>query len=211
MLAAVVGAWHARPPGEPLSRLPARLARRTPLVGVVVPALGLAALVIIGPTRLAGDAYQGAAELRFPADQLWGALGWTTSVLTIATGLIAVPIGGAWVLRQVVRPSDVRAAAFAVIALTVFVLHVYVIGNAGAQQQERYPAPLAALAIVALGAALYRRDAARLAVVAGSTAVVGLLAARAVAARGLRDSADPLELLLQPGRSSSSPSPSSSG
>ncbi|HEV3002210.1 MAG TPA: hypothetical protein VGW75_15820 [Solirubrobacteraceae bacterium] len=192
VLAAVAAAWWTRPPGEPLRRLPARAARRNPLIlGVAL--VGAIAVAAIGPGDLAGEAYENAANIALPLDRLWPSLAWTTAVLAIATGFLAVPLGGAWALRQIARPASVEAGAFALIAVATFLLYVYVSGTAGAEQQERYPAPLAALPVVAAGAALFRREAWAL-----GTAAVGALAARAIATQAIEEHAEPLSYFFSP-------------
>jgi hypothetical protein len=193
VLAAVLAAWWTRPSGTSLRDLPRLVLRRNPLiVGIAV----LAALVvaIIGPSTLAGQAYDAAARIKFPLDQIWDSLGWNTAVLAIATGFVAVPVGGAWALRQAVRPTDVRAGAFAVIALSVFLLYTWVAGASGAEEQERYPAFLAAFPLIALGAALYRRGEAWVL----GTVVVALLCARAIATRAFEEVAEPLSYFFAP-------------
>jgi hypothetical protein len=193
VLAAVAAAWWTREAGEGLVRLPRRVFARTPVIAAVA-LLGVAAVVVLGPERFAGDAYDQSASIRFPLGQIWDSLAWTTAALAIATGFVALPIGGAWALRELVRPADVRTGSFAVIALAIVLLYVYVAGAAGAEQQERYPAVLAALPIVALGAALFRRGEAWVL----GTAVLGLVAARAIATRAVTDAADPLSYFFEP-------------
>ena len=193
VLAAVAAAWWTREPGEGLPRLPRRVFARTPVIAAVA-LVGLVVVVVLGPERFAGDAYDQSASIKFPLGQLWDSLAWTTAALALATGFVALPIGGAWALRQLVRPADVRAGAFAVIALAIVLLYVYVAGAAGAEEQERYPAVLAALPVVALGAALYRRGEAWVL----GTAVLGLVAARAIATRAVTDATDPLSYFFEP-------------
>ena len=151
-------------------------------------------MAIVGPSTLAGQAYDAAARIKFPLDQIWDSLAWNTAVLAIATGFVAVPVGGAWALRQVVRPADVRAGAFAVLALGVFVLYVWIAGASGAEEQERYPAFLAAFPLIALGAALYRRGE----VWVLGTVVLALLCARAIATRAVEEVAEPLSYFFGP-------------
>lgn len=192
VLAASATAWWERPAGEAFFRLPLWVARRTPVIAAVT-VLGALAVAVFGTSTLAGRDYAEAARIDLPLEQIWLALGWTTAVLTIATGFIPFVVGGAWALRQAVRPSDLRAGAFAVIAVATFLAYVYLMGASGAQEQERYAAPLAALPIVALGAALFRRQAWAL-----GTAAVGLLAARAIATRAIEENAEPLNYFFSP-------------
>ncbi len=193
VLAAVATAWWTRPEGEPLARVPLHLVRRTPLI-VAVTVVGALALLVFGTGTLAGRDYEAAARLSLPWEQLWAALGWTTAVLAIATGFVPLMVGGAWAARQAVRPADLRSGAFAVIALTIFFAYVYLMGASGAQEQERYAAPLAALPIVALGAALFRRGEATVI----GTAIVGLLVARAIATRAVDAGGEALNHFFSP-------------
>ena len=190
VVAAVATAWWTRPDG---ARFVAHLVRRNPVI-VLVAVVGALALVVFGSSALAGRDYADAARLDFPLDAIWSALGWTTAVLTVAGGFVPMVLGGAWVLRQAVRPADVRAGAFAVIALTVFLAFVYLMGASGAQEQERYAAPLLALPVVALGAALFRRGEAWL----PGTVAVGLLCALAVERNALEDGGDALGRFFSP-------------
>ena len=190
VLAAVATAWWTRPEGV---RFGVHLVRRTPVIAAVT-VVGALALLVFGSSALAGRDYADAARLDFPVDQVWSALGWTTAVLTIAGGFLPVIVGGAWALRQAVRPADVRAGAFAVIALATFFAYVYLMGASGAQEQERYAAPLLALPVVALGAALFRRGEAWLI----GTLVTGLLCFRAIATRGVDPGAEPLSHFFTP-------------
>jgi hypothetical protein len=192
VLAAVATAWWTRPDSLPLIRFPLHLARRTPVIAAVT-VVGAVAVLLLGTDTLAGRDYAQAARIDLPLDEIWRALGWTTAVLTIATGFLPVLLGGAWALRQAVRPADVRAGAFAVLALGTFFAYVYLMGASGAQEQERYPAVLAALPVVAMGAALFRREAWAL-----GTALVGLLAARAIATRAIEENAEPLNYFFSP-------------
>ena len=194
VLAALAAGLWSRPDGEAWRRAPARIVRRTPIIAGVT-ALGLLALVVAGPDALAGRDYAQAARLRPPLDPIWDKLVWTTAVVTIATGFLAVPIGVAWMLRQIARPAELGAGVFAVIALAIMLLFVYVAGAAEAQEQERYPAALAAFPIIALGAALFRRETWFV-----GTAVVGVLSARAVATRGIEPNAESLNYFFDPAR-----------
>ncbi|HEV2811717.1 MAG TPA: hypothetical protein VGW10_00580 [Solirubrobacteraceae bacterium] len=191
-LAAVAAAWWTRAEGEGLARLPRRILSRTPVIAGVT-LLGLVIVVVLGPERFAGDAYDQSASLTFPVDRIWASLGWTTAVLGLATGFVALPIGGAWALRQLVTPTDVRTGTFAVLAVSLVFLYAYVAGAAGAQEQERYPAVLGALPLIALGAALFRREVWLL-----GTAIVGLVAARATATRGIAEATEPLSYFFEP-------------
>jgi hypothetical protein len=192
VLAAVATAWWTRPASTPLARFPLHLARRSPVI-VVVTLLGGLALLVFGSSALAGRDYADAARLDFPADAVWSALGWTTASLTIACGFLPMIVGGAWALRQVVRPADVRAGAFAVIALTTFLAFVYLMGASGAQEQERYAAPLLALPVVAFGAALFRREA-----WPAGTVVVGVLCGLAVQLDDAAPGGEPLGHFFSP-------------
>ncbi|HEX8085018.1 MAG TPA: hypothetical protein VF529_12075 [Solirubrobacteraceae bacterium] len=192
VLAAVATAWWERPPSLRLARFPLWVAHRTPVLTAVT-LLGAMAVLVFGTDTLAGRDYAGAARIHFPLEQIWNALGWTTAVLAIATGFLPLTIGGAWALRQAARPTDLAAGAFAVIALATFLAYVYLMGASGAQEQERYPAVLAALPVVAMGAALFRREAWAL-----GTVAVGLLAARAIATRAIEENAEPLNYFFSP-------------
>jgi hypothetical protein len=191
VLAAVATAWWTRRGSS--SPFPVHLARRSPVI-VAVTVLGALALVVFGSSSLAGRDYADAARLDFPLDKVWEALSWTTAVVTVAGGFLPLIVGGAWALRQLVRPADVRAGAFAVIAVAIFLAFVYLMGASEAQEQERYAAPLLALPVVALGAALFRRGEAWL---AGSV-VVGLLSAWAIEAQDVGASEDALAHFFSP-------------
>jgi hypothetical protein len=192
VVAAVLAAWWSRPDGMRLGALPARVVRRTPVI-VAVALVGLALVVVVGPDSLAGKAYENAATVRFPWDRILTSLGWTTAVVLVASGFVALPVGGAWALRQVVRPTDVGAGVFAVLAISAFLLFAYIAGAAGAEQQERYPSALGALPLIALGAAVFRRETWVL-----GTAVVGLLGARALAVHATQQQVEPLSYVFSP-------------
>lgn len=194
VVAAVAAAWWSRPAGERPWRLPLWLFRRTPLIAAVT-ALGLLVLVVVGTGDLVGPAYSEAAKRGASLSAIWSTTVWTAAVLTIGTGFIVVPIGAAWALRQAVRPADVRTGVFAVLALAMFVVYVYVTGTARALEQERYPAVLAVLPVVAFGAALFRREAWLI-----GTVGVGALTARAIATRGLEEDPNALNYFFAPGQ-----------
>ena len=132
--AALAAAWWSRTPGAPLSRFPAAVLRRNPLI-VGVALAGAAVGAVVGPRALAGGSYDRAVELTFTLalGDVWQALGWYTAVLALGTGFVALPLGGAWALRQLVRPSDVRTGVFAVLAVVIFLVAVWIAGAAEAQ------------------------------------------------------------------------------
>jgi hypothetical protein len=195
-LAAVAAAWWTRPAGARLRRLPGLVLRRSPAIAGATLA-GVAAVAAIGPRSLAGERYADAARIHLPLDALWDRLGWGWAALAVATGFVALPVGGAWALRQLARPADLRTGAFAVLAVAVVLLDVYIAAASGADEQERYAAVLATLPLVAFGAALFRRGEAWVL----GTALLGLLAARAIATRtfsGADGAADSLAHLFAP-------------
>ena len=171
-VAVVVQVWRDRPPGESAVRLPVRLVRTHPvLVGAGV--LTLSFVAAVGATDIVGGQYKDAVPDGFGAAEIVARAGLWGSILALGSGLVVVMVGLAWAVRQAARPSDRAAGAFAVTALTLFV--VFVVSTLEAPPEERYVAVLAALAPVSFGAALFRREASAL-----GTLLAGLVVLRAV-------------------------------
>lgn len=160
-----------RLPGEGLQwrTLPSRLWRDHAVLvalGVVV----VAGLVVAGPTKVGGayvlhfDTVPGRLRERF---------GIAASQLGVASGYLPVVVAGAWVLRQVLRPSTLRTGTFAWMSLAAFAALVFASTLAG--PEERYIAPIFPLVAVVFVTAVARRE---LAVV--GIALMALIVGRAI-------------------------------
>jgi hypothetical protein len=182
LMAVVYAVWLRRPAeeatGRALLRLPLRVARTHPLLVAV---FALAALVVLrlGIGTVVGSAYESASNVTLPWDSIWLHLRDWFMQLTMATGYLPLLIGAPWMLWQVARPSRPETGVFSVVALGMFLVFVYITSTHNSVSEERYVAVLAALPVVAFGAAIFRREARPL-----GTLVVGLLAARAIATLG---------------------------
>jgi hypothetical protein len=200
LLAVAYAVWLRRPAGEPLGRsllrFPLRVARTHPvIVGTLL--LAAAAVAMIGVTRFVGSGYASASQLSLPWDSIWLHLRDWFVQLTMATGYLPMLIGVPWMLWQAARPSRLEHGVFAVVALGLFVVFVYVTSAHNSVSEERYVAPLGALPAVAFGAAVFLRQAWPL-----GTLIVGLLAARAIATLGpfITEFDDYVEIQVAPAR-----------
>jgi len=177
-------------------RFPLRFARRHALLAAAG-AAGILLVLVLGSERFVGSAYadSGAGEISFPLEQIWT---WTQrwfAQLALAGGFVPVVVGGAWALREVVRPQRPETGVFAVVALAVFAVFAYATGAQGSQIEERYVAIIGGLPAVALGAAVFLRRAWVL-----GTVVLGVLAARAIAATASYPDASAFSHLVAPAR-----------
>lgn len=168
-----------RPAGEAIGRsvlhLPVRVVRTHPLL-VGAFALAGVAVALIGVTTVVGSGYASASAITLPWGSIWLHLRDWFAQLTMATGYLPLMIGAPWLLWQFVRPRTPETGVFAAMALGLFLAFVYLTSTHQSVSEERYVAVLAALPVVAFGAAVFRREA-----WPAGTLVVGLLAARAIA------------------------------
>jgi hypothetical protein len=159
-VAVAVQVWRDRPEGVPvgaaLRAYPLRFVRTHPVL-VGAGAIALAAVLALGVSRIVGGQYQGAIPRDYGVDRAFDRAGMWGAMLVLGSGYIAAIIGVPWLLRQAARPTDRVAGAFAVTAVSLFV--VFVAATWQAPSEERYVAVLAGLAPVAFGAAVFRREA----------------------------------------------------
>ena len=199
-IAVVYAVWHRRPRedglGRNLLRLPLRIARTHPLLTVA----GVAAVlivVVVGPERFVGQAYAitDTADFEFPVDFIWEHLTQWFAQTTLALAFVPVVVGGAWALREVVRPHTTEGGVFAIVMLSIFLVFVYVTGSQNSQIEERYVAVVGGLPVVAFGVVIFRRQPWVL-----GTLLLGLLAARAIATKAAYVDATPFSYLVAPAR-----------
>jgi hypothetical protein len=188
-IAVLLDAARVRQPGRGVEwrRIPARIWRRHPLLVVI----GLIAIAyaITGGTHRIGGAY--ALDFNQPRHVLPARLRFVSTQLAWGTGIVPMIVGGAWLIRQVVRPTDARAGAFAVLAITSWLALVYVSSLAG--PEERYIAPVTPLLMVAFVAALARREVGWLAV-----AALAVVLGRAMSISGLQPDQGPFTFFAAP-------------
>jgi hypothetical protein len=171
------------------TRRPVALLRRhVPLVAAVVLATawlahaGTGSLGGVYPVSLTPDLGQLASKS-------------SSFLAVLGMGLLLVPfaIGGGWVIRQLARPTDRTAFAFAVIALSSFAVLFFSLYHGDIE--ERYVFYLAPFALIAMVAALIRRD-----VAPPYVAVAGAGIAAVVAAQTLRTVDEPYGTFAYPGQ-----------
>ena len=200
VVAVVYAVWHRRPreesAGRSLLRLPLRIARAHPVLTLAGLA-GLVLILVIGTERFVGQAYAASdtADFEFPIGFIWEHLVQWFSQTALAMAFVPVVVGGAWALRETVRPHSTEGGVFAVVMLSIFLVFVYVTGSQNSQIEERYVAIVGGLPAVAFGVAVFRRQAWVL-----GTVVLGLLAAWAVAAKAEFVDAQPFSYLVAPAR-----------
>lgn len=170
-----------------VDRSPLALVRRHPLL-CAVGAVFAVTVLLAGPRAFVGPAYAKAVGAVPAVDVIWDYTAVLFTQLTLGTGWLPMVIGLPWVLTQLVRPADDRTFAFAVTALSAFVVFVLVAAQAGAQTEERYIAVLMVLPPVAFVAAIARREVAVV-----PTLLAAVVTARAIATRS--DSAGLLEFV----------------
>jgi hypothetical protein len=199
LLAVAYASWLRRPAGETglraLGRLPLRVAGTHPLlVGTFL----IAAVVVlsVGTTKVVGSAYSVSGDFELPLGSIWDHTVQWFSMLTMATGYLPMLVGAPWLLRQIARPTSAETGIFAVVAVGLFAVFCYASGNSFSTYEERYVAPFAALPVIAFGAAVFRREAWPL-----GTAVLGLIAVRALTTVSLPTANDAFEFLPMPAKS----------
>lgn len=161
-----------------VERTPLALVRRHPIL-VVVGTVFAVAVLVVGPRAFVGPAYSRAVGALPGVDVIWDYTAILYAQLALGTGWLPMVIGLPWVLTQLVRPKDDAAFAFAVTAVSAFVVFVLVAAQAGAQTEERYIAVLAVLPPVAFVAALARREVAVI-----PTVLAAAVTARVISTRG---------------------------
>ncbi len=176
--AVFVQVWRDRPPGErgldALKRYPLRVGRTHPLLlaaGIVT----VGAVLSVGVRGIVGGQYQGAIPTDFSVADVIDRAGMWGAMLALGTGYIVVMIALPWGVRQAAKPTDRVAGAYAVTALSLFV--VFAVTTVNAPPEERYVAVMAAVAPIAFGAALFRREASALGTVLGGLVVLRIVAA----------------------------------
>jgi hypothetical protein len=182
-VALLVQLWRDRPPGEGALRrlrdLPGTLVRRHPLLCAAALVALVAAAVKGVDVLLGGAAYGGVRTGQHVSPGgLWDELHALVAKLAWATGLVPAMLGGAWLVRQAVRPTSRRDGAFAVLAVAMLAAFLY--AYALSYDEERYALPLLPLLAVAFGRAAFSAGVGWVAALAGAV-VVGRLVATAPA------------------------------
>lgn len=171
---------------------PVALVRQHPLLVVVGVAL-LAWVVSTGIYQIVGAEYAGAVPTHLALGQILTRLSVSGAELDAGTGYLAVLLAVPWLLREALAPSRRETGTFAVIAVSLWIVFVLVTLNA--PSDERYPAVLAGLPLLAFGVVVFQRRASPLWV-----AVTGLLVTRAVVTDGLLRDTGPFSYFLAPAR-----------
>lgn len=178
-VAVLVQVWRSRPAGEGVGRFPLRVARTHPVL-VGAGALSIVVVLALGVTSIIGGQYKDAVPDGLSVGEIVSRAGLWGSILALGSGYVVVMVALPWAVRQAVRPADPAAGAFAVTALALFA--VFVVSTLEAPPEERYVAVLAALAPVAFGAALFRRETSTVGVLIGGLVVLRIVTANVPAA-----------------------------
>jgi hypothetical protein len=193
---ALAAGWFERPVDEALSgwlrALPARLARRHP---VLVPVLALAILVAVisGPSSLLGGEHYGevALDAQIELDTLWDNARRHFSHLAIGLALVPFILAVPLLMRDLARPADATSGGFAWMVLGLLVVFSYV--HYTAVTEDRYLAVLAPPLALAGVLAVFRRPPPVWAVL-----VSGLLTARLVATSYAWPPVGPYDFFIAP-------------
>ncbi|MBI5105320.1 MAG: glycosyltransferase family 39 protein [Solirubrobacterales bacterium] len=189
-VALLVTTWRdlAGPAGARARALPRRVWEEHAVL-VVAAVVGVLAVLAVGLSSFTGE-YDASAG--FPAQHLWDQARAALAQLGSGLGLAAFVVGLGWIAGSALRPTTREAGAFAVLALALAAVLLYL--NKTGNIEERYIAPLGPLLAIAAVVALARRE-----VRVWPTAIVAALLVLQFASAGYVDAgADRLARLFVP-------------
>jgi hypothetical protein len=187
--------WFERPDGERFGgwvrALPARLARRHPLLLPLFLLIALAAIVA-GPRELLGGQYGGVRlEPDIQLDRLWDNARFLFSHLAIGLALVPFILAVPTLIRDLARPPDATNGGYAWLVLGMVVVFSYAYYSS--MNEDRYLAVLVPPFAIAGALAVFRRPPPLWAVL-----VSGLLTARLIVTSYSWPGQGPFDFFLAP-------------